>query len=294
VTSAIQRPWLSICFRPVFTTRCLLLSVVLFAGSALRAEETATSAPQPSSPPQQTQEAAPPSSPQQAQQAAPPPPASPQPTESETVFLDRLMMAESGGRENARNPRSTALGPFQFLASTFLDVMGRYFAAAMEGKNDAEILQLRSDMKVSRDAALAYTRENAAFLVERGHEASAAHLRLAFLVGPSGAARVIAAEPTTPVAQLLGASALDANPFMNAMTAKDLLERAANEAAGLQLVTVPTGRVKRTGVMGIRIRCNLGRASCRRWVALASKREARRTARQAKADAGKNGETKKD
>jgi hypothetical protein len=282
VTSAIQRPWLSICFRPVFTTRCLLLGAVLLAGSALHAEETATSAPQPSSPPQQ------------AQQAAPPPPASPQPTESETVFLDRLMMAESGGRENARNPRSTALGPFQFLASTFLDVMGRYFAAAMEGKNDAEILQLRSDMKVSRDAALAYTRENAAFLVERGHEASAAHLRLAFLVGPSGAARVIAAEPTTPVAQLLGASALDANPFMNAMTAKDLLERAANEAAGLQLVTVPTGRVKRTGVMGIRIRCNLGRASCRRWVALASKREARRTARQAKADAGKNGETKKD
>src|SRR5690606_6893021 len=32
-------------------------------------------------------------------------------------FFDRLMMAESGGRLTARNARSTALGPFQFIES---------------------------------------------------------------------------------------------------------------------------------------------------------------------------------
>jgi hypothetical protein len=162
--------------------------------------------------------------------------------------------------------------------------MSRRFSAATDGKSDAEILQLRTDLKTARDAALVYTRENAAFLIERGHEASAAHLRLAFLVGPSGAARVIAAEPKTPVAQLLSVSALDANPFMNGMTAEELLARAAREAAGVQLVTIPATRAKRTGVAGIRIRCNLGRASCRRWVALATKRQARRTASQAKVE----------
>lgn len=32
-------------------------------------------------------------------------------------FLDRLMIAESGGRLRRKNPRSTALGPFQFIES---------------------------------------------------------------------------------------------------------------------------------------------------------------------------------
>jgi hypothetical protein len=34
------------------------------------------------------------------------------------TFLDRLMHAESAGRDSAANPRSTALGPFQFIKST--------------------------------------------------------------------------------------------------------------------------------------------------------------------------------
>jgi hypothetical protein len=241
----------------------------------------------------------PPAEVRQQQPATPPPPANAQasqqkpetlppsaplqPTDSEAVFLDRLMMAESGGRADAKNPRSTALGPYQFLSSTFLDLMSRHFATATGDKTDVEILQLRTDHKTARDAALVYTRENAAFLIERGHEARAAHLRLAFLVGPGGAARVISAEPKTPVSQLLGAAVLEANPFMVGMTAEELIARSAREAAGVQLVTVPTARVKRAGVMGIRIRCNLGRASCRKWVALANKRQARRTASQAKA-----------
>lgn len=265
---------------------------MLLAGPGLGAEETAKPQAQASPAIEQAQQAAPPPASDQPAH----PPAALQPTESEAIFLDRLMMAESGGRLEAKNPRSTALGPYQFLASTFLDLVSRHFAAAMEGKTDAQILQLRTDLKTSRDAALIYTRENAAFLVERGHEASAAHLRLAFLVGPAGAARLIAADPNTPVSQLLGGGVMEANPFMNGMTAKELIDRSANEAAGLRLVTLPQARLKRAGVMGLRIRCNLGRASCRRWVALASKRQARRDARQAKMDAAakKDGETKKD
>ena len=41
------------------------------------------------------------------------------------TFLDRLMGAESAGRSHAKNPRSSALGPFQFINSTFLAVMRR-------------------------------------------------------------------------------------------------------------------------------------------------------------------------
>src|SRR5262249_58306119 len=42
-------------------------------------------------------------------------------------FLDHLMRAESGGRDTAANPRSTALGPYQFIKSTFLDLARRHF-----------------------------------------------------------------------------------------------------------------------------------------------------------------------
>ena len=117
------------------------------------------------------------------------------PTKAEQVFLDHLMAAESGGRQFAKNPASSALGPYQFISSTFLEVVLRYFPQATEGKSNAEILALRGDPKIARDAALAYTRANAAFLQGRGVASHPAHLRLAFLVGPSGAVNVIAAEP---------------------------------------------------------------------------------------------------
>jgi hypothetical protein len=207
------------------------------------------------------------------------------PTDSEKLFLERLMMAESGGRDDAKNPRSSALGPYQFLGSTFLDLLHRHFPSIIEGRTDAEILALRTDHNIARDAALIYTRENAAFLAERGMEASAPHLRLAFLVGPTGAQRVVEAEPETPIAQLLGAAPLEANPFLRGMTAKELIARSTREADGVRLVIVaaPSGAGGRTRPSGIRVRCNLARASCRKWLALATKRQGRKTAAQARA-----------
>jgi hypothetical protein len=217
------------------------------------------------------------------------------PTDSEKLFLERLMIAESGGRDDAKNPRSSALGPYQFLGGTFLDVVGRHFPSIVEGKSEAEILALRTDYNVARDAALIYTRENVAFLQQAGVEASAAHLRLAFLVGPTGAQRIVSAQPETPVAQLLGPAALEANPFMRAMTARELLERSAREADGVRLVTMAqpaSGRRKAQG--GIRVRCKLALASCRKWLALATKRQGRKLAAQARSDAdGKPAEADK-
>ena len=263
--------------------RGLLLVAMLIIGPAMAEEKAPQDQPAAAQPEQAaTSKAQQPAPAETQKEAAAQPSPNLKPTESEAVFLDRLMMAESGGREDAKNPRSTALGPFQFLSSTFLDLMTRHFAAVTGGKTDAEILQMRTDHKIAREAALVYTRENAAFLKDRGVEASAAHLRLAFLVGPSGASRVIAAEPDTPVSQLLSAAALEANPFMSGMTAQQLLERSANEAAGVRLVTLPMRGSAKPKPPGIRVRCNLARPSCRRWVSLATKRQARRTVSQAK------------
>jgi hypothetical protein len=182
------------------------------------------------------------------------------------VFLDRLMQAESGGNAEARNPRSTAVGPFQFIEATFLEVTRRHFPDEIAGLSEAEILSMRTNPAFARRAALAYTADNAARLQEDGHAATSVNLRLAFLLGAAGAIRVLRAEADTPVAKLFGNEVLTANPFMAQMTAADLIRRAVYDLSDNRLVAgLPRAR---SAEPAIRIRCKLGLASCRRWVAL--------------------------
>jgi len=147
------------------------------------------------------------------------------------IFLTRLMAAESGGRRHAKNPRSSALGPFQFINSTFLDVARRHFSAEIAGLTEKQILKLRADPQLSRRAAAAFCRESLDYLKEQGFEPTFAHLRLAFLLGPAGAARIMKAQPRTPVARLLSPPVMEANPFLRGMSAGDLLARSEREVS---------------------------------------------------------------
>ena len=196
------------------------------------------------------------------------------------AYLNQLMMAESGGRLHARNPRSSALGPYQFIRSTFLEVTRRHFAGEVSALSRSELLALRTDLRFSRRIADAYSRENAAYLRERGHKASPANLRLAFFAGAAGAARVIKADPQTPVASLLGPAAVNANPFLNRMTAKALIERSARDMRLTGTFDLYPGRAAApvTKHPQIDVRCNLKRASCRKWLFLAKKRLQRKLA----------------
>ena len=156
-------------------------------------------------------------------------------------FLDRLMMAESGGQANARNPRSSAVGPYQFIASTWLMLTRAHFATETASLAPAQVLALRTDRGFARRAAEAYTHSNASYLAAQGLTPTFPHLRLAFLVGPGGAARILSAPSDARVAVLLGPTVIGANPFMANMTAEALIRRAARDietdpktTAGLQ------------------------------------------------------------
>lgn len=204
------------------------------------------------------------------------------------MFLDRLMLAESGGRDTARNSRSTAVGPYQFIEATFLDVARRHFGKDVDHLNDAKLLALRTDRKFSRQAAEAYTRDNAAHLASSGVTPTFPHLRLAFLLGPGGAVQVLRAKPAVRVSALLPRRVIRANPFMARMTVLDLIARAARDisvSAATKAGVTPDGRV--AGKRGapkpaIRVRCDLALASCRRWLALAKRRAAHRKRRTAR------------
>ncbi len=211
-----------------------------------------------------------------------------QPTMTLDMFLDRLMMSESGGRANARNPLSTAVGPFQFIASTWLHIARTSFATETADLKPHEVLDLRTDPKFARRAAKIYTEENAAHLVANGHQATFANLRLAHLVGAGGAVKILSAKSGDLVATLLGATVVGANPFMRAMTAEGLIARSARDIAiiarldqgeTLDAGIVPSGdaieRAKkkpRRAEPRIDVDCSLARPSCRRWLALAKRK----------------------
>lgn len=212
------------------------------------------------------------------------------------TFLDRLMIAESGGRDDARNPRSTATGPFQFIEATFLDVVRRHFAAEVAGWTDPQVLTLRTVRPFARRAAEAFSRDNAAALAAEGLPVTFPHLRLAFLLGPTAAVRVLQAAPETPAAPLLGAAVVTANPFMAGMTAGGLAARAARDLAlpihrmaraddgratiaSLAEGLAPTAATKLKKAPALAVRCNRALPSCRRWVSLQTRILANRAAK---------------
>ena len=248
----------------------VIIAACSLAIAALPAQATGTQANQPQSDNAQAGKAS----------ANSKPDANSKPEMTMDDFLDRLMIAESGGRDTAKNPLSTATGAFQFIESTFLSVMQRHYPKRVENLSSAQILALRTDRKTARDAARAYTRDNAQILAANGHKPTFPHLRLAFLLGANGAMRILDAKPETPLAPLLGPAVMRANPFMTRLTASGLIARAARDVsldpsaiAGLQPIRDPkTGKIimpRRTASRPrIRVRCNLALPSCRRWLAL--------------------------
>lgn len=204
-------------------------------------------------------------------------------------FLDRLMLAESGGRAFAKNPLSTALGPFQFIASTWLQIARKTFSADILTLKPHEILALRTVPSLARQAAKSYTEDNAAYLVAKGHPATFTNLRLAFLAGPNGATRILSAKPETSVGKILGPLVIRANPFMTRMSARDLIARAARDistdpasTAGLSPDDAAIAAVKARGVnksaearSHISVACDLTLPKCKRWLALATRRATR-------------------
>jgi hypothetical protein len=194
-----------------------------------------------------------------------------------STFLDRLMIAESGGRDTVANPRSSAVGAFQFISSTFIDVARRHFAAETANLSPTALLALRTDRAFARRAAEAYTQDNANYLSAARLSPTWPNLRLAFFAGPEGAVKILKSAPTAPVRGVLGAAIVAANPFLANYTANDLVARSVRD---LQVASAdvgglaPNGRpgAKKTRTVQIPVLCDLGQASCRRWLALAQRR----------------------
>ncbi len=138
-------------------------------------------------------------------------------------FFDRLQAMESGGNPNARNPRSTATGPFQFIDSTW-----QAYAAAnpdrFQGMTPEQVMQRRTDPTEARAAAQWLAGQNAAALSGAGLPAGPGELALAHFAGAQGARALLQADPNTPAGQVLGEAVMRANPQLAGRTAGQVVD----------------------------------------------------------------------
>ena len=141
-------------------------------------------------------------------------------SEEMTVFLSRIMRAESSGNVRAQNAKSTACGLFQFIESTW-----------KEYGQGGDIF----DPRAQCDAVVRFTMDNAKVLRPiLGREPNAGEYYLAHFAGSAGARKILTAEPSTSIRSLLGDGVIAANASIKfrgkkfeQFTAADLQEWAA-------------------------------------------------------------------
>lgn len=138
------------------------------------------------------------------------------------ALVDQIISAESGGNPNATNPRSSAVGPGQFLSTTWLSMVRQHRPDLAEGKTDDQILAMRTDPALSREMTQAYASDNGRALSSAGLPVTPATTYLAHFAGPGGAINLLKADPNASAADILGPAAAKANPFLSGMTVSDL------------------------------------------------------------------------
>lgn len=149
-------------------------------------------------------------------------------------YLLRTAIRESSLDPTAKAATSTATGLFQFLESTWLEVMKeegprlgyQRYADAITATADGdyviadkalrkEVLALREDPQIAADLAAAFTRNNGAYLQQRfGRMPSPGELYIAHFLGARGAETMFTAGLTDPdqVAAKLFPRQAQANP----------------------------------------------------------------------------------
>lgn len=147
-------------------------------------------------------------------------------------FKARARSAESGGNDNARNPRSSAAGRYQFTDGTWKATYKAEFGAT--GESDAQILAKKNDAGLQERLMDRLTRDNARELERIGVPINSATLYTAHFAGIGGAKKLYTADKDEAVENVLGAAVVEANPFLRGMTVgqaiNDLARRIGSKA----------------------------------------------------------------
>lgn len=128
-------------------------------------------------------------------------PASSQPTQ----LMQSIKKAESGNNPNAKNPNSSAAGPYQFTAQTWKDMVAKHPETKLT-------MQDRADPAAQEKMMPYLISDNTDDLRPKiGREPSNSEIYMAHVLGPTGAAKLIQASPKTPANTLFPDKVIKAN-----------------------------------------------------------------------------------
>ncbi|RUX60169.1 hypothetical protein [Mesorhizobium sp. M7A.F.Ca.CA.002.12.1.1] len=150
---------------------------------------------------------------------------------------NKIIGVESNGRADAKNPNSSAEGLGQFTDGTWLNTVKRYRPDVAGTMTDSQILAMKTNTTpegkaFQKDMTSALTTENANFLQSRGLPVTEGNIYLAHFAGQGGAEKILKANPGESVEAVLGAKAVEANPFLKGMSVSGLRGWAAQKMNG--------------------------------------------------------------
>lgn len=166
------------------------------------------------------------------------------PMPSDIGTIARMIRGHEG---LGQNPRSSALGPYQMIDSTFVNYFRKMFPDQAQGKSDREIASIKRSpigASVAEQIGPQIVRDNAKIIASRGFEPNARNIYLAHFFGPQTAVRVLSANPSTPIERIVGEDAIAANPFLRGKDAMGALEFAEKAMARQQRMLAAPGKAE--------------------------------------------------
>jgi hypothetical protein len=156
-------------------------------------------------------------------------------------YLAAARAAESGGNDAAANPRSTALGRYQFLESTWNGLMQQYPELGLTANG-------RTDPGQQERAMARFTEDNARTLAGAGIPVNPGNLYAAHFLGAGGATNVLGQNPASPLSAYLEPGVIEANPHLQGMSVGDFVNwtqnKGGNSSGGYAPPTVDAGAVQ--------------------------------------------------
>ncbi len=152
--------------------------------------------------------------------------------------VERIIAAESRGGDSL-SQRSSAAGPAQFLAGTWLEVLRAYRPDLMKDRSPPELLSMRRDPQLARYMTKRLLEKHAVMLRRHRLPVTASTLYLGHFAGGAGAIAVLSAPKSADAALVLARADVSgkvnrekivaANPFLEHFTIGDLQDWASRK-----------------------------------------------------------------
>lgn len=131
--------------------------------------------------------------------------------QSSSSVVDKIIQAESVGDPKAKNKDSTAFGLGQFTERTWVDSVKKFAPEEADGLTKGEILNKINDQDFHVKILGGLTKDNQNILQNKGIEANDRNTYLAHFAGVGTAAKIIKADPNTPIEDIASADAIRSN-----------------------------------------------------------------------------------